>query len=688
MPTKKHSVCALDCPDTCSVLVTIDDTGHATKLAGDPTHPFTRGFLCAKVTKYLDRQYHPQRLLYPMRRVGAKGEGRFERISWDTALDEIAERLTQISRAHGSEAVLPYSYAGTMGLLNGSGMDRRFFHRLGASRLDRTICASTGGLAIDRSQGNRLGMRPDHFAQSRLIIAWGANILGTNVHLWPEIVSARRNGAKFYVIDPVKNRTGRLADKHFALNPGSDLALALGLAHIILRDRLQDDDYISRHANGFAELQLLAAEYPPERVAQLTGMPINDIESLAHAYATLQPAAIRLNYGVQRTDRGGSAVRAIAALPILTGAWQRPGGGLQLSTSGAFQFNSPALERPDLQCSSPLGREARLVNMSQLGHALLDLDNPPVKAIVVYNSNPAAVAPHQSRVTAGFRRSDLFTVVLEQLQTDTADFADIVLPVTTFLEHTDLYRAYGHYHVQLARPALPAAGEAKPNVEIFRLLAKRMGFAEPCFNDSEDDLIRALLNTSSPYLNGITLERLDAERSIQVNLPDNFPFAEGGFTTPSGKFEFGASDLDYSAPVESRHGDTALFKKFPLELIASKNDEGMNSTFGYRREVDKQSARLSIHPADAQARGIATGTPVKIFNDRGACYLTAEIGTDVQPGVVRAPAVRWHRSAPNHVGINHLTSERPTDLSQGPTFFSCLVEVAPAQTYLAEERNS
>jgi anaerobic selenocysteine-containing dehydrogenase len=683
MATKAKSVCALDCPDTCALTVSINEDGRAIKLSGDLEHPFTRGFLCAKVTKYLDKQYHAERLLHPLRRVGAKGEGRFERMSWEAALEEIAERLSGISTQHGPESILPYSYAGTMGLLNGSGMDRRFFHRLGASRLDRTICASAGGAALELSQGLRVGMAPEDFAHARLIVAWGANILGTNVHLWPEIVAARRNGAKFYVIDPVKNRTGRLADKHFAIFPGSDLALALGMAHIILRDGLEDLDYVDQHTSGLKEMKDLAAQYPPERVSALTGISADDIEVLAREYATSRPAAIRVNYGVQRSDRGGSAVRAIAALPVLTGAWRRRGGGLQLTTSGAFQLNSQALERPDLQNASPLGRPARVVNMSHLGSALLDLDQPPVKALVVYNSNPAAIAPHQSKVRQGLRREDLFTVVLEQMCTDTAQYADILLPVTTFLEHTDLYRAYGHYYLQLARPALPAAGETKSNVEIFRLLAKRMGFSEACFDDSEDDMIRGLLDTPSDYLRGITLERLDSETSIPLNLNGGaagpfLPFAEGGFQTPSRKFEFGAGQLDYSAPFESRLGDSDLWKKFPFELISSKNDDGMNSTFGYRADVSAQTGRVSIHAADAALRGIVDGAVVKVFNDRGTCYLTAQINDDVQRGVLRVPSVGWQRNTSEKLGINHLTSERLTDIGGGPTFFSCLVDVSLA----------
>jgi anaerobic selenocysteine-containing dehydrogenase len=677
---QKHSVCALDCPDTCALVLNIDPAGHATKIAGDPQHPITRGFLCGKVAKYLEREYHPDRLLYPLRRTGAKGEGKFARVTWDDALAEIAARLSAISNEEGSEAILPYSYAGTMGVLNYGGMDRRFFHRLGASRLDRTICSSTGGVALTASQGARFGIEPEQFAHSKLIIAWGANILGTNSHLWPFIVEARRKGAKFYVIDPVKNRTGRAADKHFAVNPGSDLALALGLMHVILRDQLEDRAYIESYTNGFSEIAALAGNYPPSRVAALTGISEGEIETLAREYATIQPAAIRLNYGVQRSDRGGAAVRAVAALPILTGAWRQAGGGIQLTNSGAFEFNTAVLERPDLQALSPLGREARLVNMSRLGHALLELAEPQVRALVVYNSNPAAIAPNQTKVVEGLKRDNLFTVVLEHFQTDTADYADVILPATTFLEHTDIYRAYGHYYLQLARPALPAPGETKSNVEIFRLLAKRMGFTDPSFDDSEDQMIEALLSSGSPFLEGITLDRLERERSVRLNISPPgkpfLPFATGGFRTASGKFEFGAEFLAYTPPHESRFGDFALHQKFPLELISGKNDDSMNSTFGYRDEVDKQTSLVSIHPADAARRNIADGALVRVWNDRGECHLRAKVNGDVQPGVVRARSLGWAKIAQDRRSINHLTSDRLTDMGGGPTFYSCLVEVA------------
>jgi len=678
MPEVRHSVCALDCPDTCSLLVNFDGE-KGSNLRGDPNHPITRGFLCGKVARYLEREYSTDRLLYPQKRIGAKGQGKFERISWDEALDTITTRLASIAAEFGSEAVLPYSYAGTMGLLNGGGMDRRFFHRLGASRLDRTICSAAGGAGLVATLGFKYGTEPEQFRHSKLIIAWGANILATNVHLWPFIVEARRNGARFYTIDPVRNRTGKLSDKHFSVYPGSDLALALGLMNVIIGENLHDRDYVSSYTQGFDELKALATKYPPERVEALTGIDRADIVSLAREYATTRPAVIRLNYGTQRSERGGTAVRAIAALPALVGSWREAGGGVQLSTSQAFRLNKDGLEMPELQLRSPLGREARLVNMTELGKALTSLNDPPVKAMVVYNSNPASIAPNQNLVLQGMRREDLFTVVLEQFQNDTADHADILLPVTTFLEHTDLYLAYGHYYLQLARPALPSPGETKSNVEIFRLLAERIGFDEPCFQDSEDDMIRTLLASEHPFIKGITLEQLDREGSVRLNVsPDGepyLPFARGGFGTPSGKCEFHAEALEYQPPTESRFGSADLHSKFPLEMISAKSHDSMNSTFGNQTWTHRQTSVLLLHRDDAEPRGIMSGDRVRMFNARGSCTLVAEVDGEVRSGVVCAPSLRWNKLAPESRNVNALTSDRLTDMGGGPTFYSCLVEV-------------
>jgi anaerobic selenocysteine-containing dehydrogenase len=670
----RHSVCALDCPDTCSLLINVED-GRGSKLRGNPAHPVTQGFLCGKVARYLEREYHSNRLLYPQRRTSAKGEGHFERISWDEAIDTIAARLEAVAKESGPEAILPYSYAGTMGLLQGSGMDRRFFHALGASRLDRTICSTAGMAGMTAALGNRYATEPEQFKHSKLIIAWGANILGTSVHLWPFIVEARRNGAKFYVIDPHRNRTGAAADKHFFINPGSDTALALAMMHVIIGEGLFDAAYVAEHTEGFPELRERVLAWTPQRAAELTGIPAEEIVTLAREYATTRPAAIRVNYGVQRSERGSMAVRAIGLLPALIGSWREIGGGIQLSTSQAFRLNRDALERPDLQ-QKALGREARLVNMTELGAALTTLDSPRVGAIVVYNSNPAAIAPNQNAVLTGFRRKDLFTVVLEQFQTDTADHADILLPVTTFLEHTDLYLAYGHYYLQLARPALPAPGETKSNIEIFRLLAQRMGLNDPCFGDTEDQMIRALLDSEHPNVKGITLEELEREHFVRLRIPQPFrPFEHGNFGTSNGKCQFHAETLDYTPPIESRHGDANLRTKYPFELISPKNDDSMNSTFGHREEVDRQTASLQINAEDAQRLGIQECDSVRVYNARGSCVLTATVDGAVRPGVLCAPSVGWAKRFPGNRGINAVTSERLTDAGGGPTFYSCLVQL-------------
>jgi anaerobic selenocysteine-containing dehydrogenase len=659
----RHSTCPLDCPDACSLLVTVED-GRATALRGNPAHPITQGFLCAKVARYLEREYHPGRLQFPLRRIGPKGEGQFTRITWDEALEEIVARWKALAAQYGPESVLPYSYAGTMGYLQGSGMDRRFFHRFGASRLDRTICSSAGGVGWTAAYGARFGTAPQDFAHSKLIIAWGANILTTNVHLWPFIVEARRRGARLVVIDPVTTKVARLADKHLAPYPGSDLALALGLMHVILRDGLEDRDYIAHHTTGIESLRSRAAEFPPERAAELTGIPVGEIEQLAHDYAATRPACIRLNYGVQRSERGSAAVQAISLLPALIGSWKQQGGGAQLTTSGAFEINRSALERPDLQ-QIALGREARVLNMSLLGRVLTEPASPPVQSLCVYNSNPAAIAPNQGLVLKGLAREDLFTVVIDHFQTDTADRADIVLPATTFLEHTDLYFAYGHYSIQFARPVLAPPGEAKSNCDIFRELARRMGFEEPCLRDSDEEMVRQTLDSGSPHLAGVTLERLENEHFVPLNVP-KLPFSEGSCNLD-------ATKLDYRPPVESRLGEGRT--QFPLELVSSKAHDALNSSFGFRAEVDEQTGVLEMHPADAAPRGIANGNTVEVFNARGSLRLTARVGDGVRAGVVRAPMVRWNKRSPEKRNANVLISDRLTDAGGGPTFYNCLVEV-------------
>jgi molybdopterin guanine dinucleotide-containing S/N-oxide reductase-like protein len=700
-----HAVCSLDCPDSCGVLVSVDGAGRARKLEGDPAHPVTRGFLCGKVAKYLDRVYSPDRLLYPMRRKsgvpkgplppGAERES-FERISWDEALDQIAETLARVAREHGPESILPYSYAGTIGKLGYGSMDRRFFHRLGASQLDRTICSTTGGEAFVSVYGHKLGTDTEHFRHARLIIAWGANVHGNNIHLWPEIEQARRNGARLVVIDPYQTRTARLSDWHIAIRPGTDAALALAMMHVIVAEDLHDRSYIEAHTHGFPELADRIRDYPPERAAEWTGIPAEDIRRLAREYATTHPAAIRMNYGVQRSERGGQSARAIAMLPALTGAWRHLGGGVQLSTSGAFAFDDAALQRPDLMFASPLGRAARVVNMSRLGHALTELSEPPVKALVVYNSNPAAIAPNQNAVVRGMSRRDLFTVVHEQFFTDTADYADFVLPATTFLEHSDIQGAYGHYYLQHSAQSIEPIGEARSNVWFFGQLAQRMGFPEACFRDTEGDLIAQALATASdprhPQMHDLTPDRLKAEGHIRLRFPGEaegkpfLPFAEGGFGTPSGKAEFysdafAAAGLDplpgFTPPDESSRGRDRS-AAYPLEFLGRKADNFMNSTFAnlvpHQRMESATRDRLEIHPRDAALRGIADGDWVEVANDRGRIRLRAKVGHSVQPGVVAA-RLNWNKLSPGAANVNALTSERLTDFGGGPTFYSVLVEV-------------
>ena len=715
-PRTVHAVCSLDCPDSCGVLVTIDESGRATRLRGDPSHPVTRGFLCGKVAKYLDRVYSPDRLLYPMRRRpgvcktslphGHESES-FERISWDEALDTIAARLAAIAREHGPESILPYSYAGTVALLGYGSMDRRFFHRLGASQLDRTICSETGGQAIISVYGRKLGTDPEAFAKARLIIAWAANIHGNNIHLWPFVEEARRNGAKLIVIDPYATRTARAADWHIPINPGTDSALALGLMHIIVRDGLYDHDYVARWTCGFDQLRERIAEYTPGCVSAVTGISVPDIERLARDYATTTPAVIRLNYGVQRSDNGGAAARAICMLPALTGAWKHYGGGLQLSTSGAFKWDKAALERPDLAQASPLGREARIVNMSVLGQALTEPDSPalgsdpvnrpPVHALFVYNSNPAAIAPDQSAVLRGLARPDLFTVVHEQFFTDTADYADILLPATTFFEQKDIQGAYGHYYVQLSEQAIEPLGEARSNVWLFSQLAQRMGFTEPCFRDTPDDLIAQALRSNEPdkqhpWLAGITPQTLQAAGGAQrlrfeeeqSNQPF-LPFAEGPFATPSGRVEFYSAALEaqgvdplpaFRPAPESRH--TSERARYPLEFLPRKADNYMNSTFsnlpGHRAMESAFNGVLEIHADDAATRNIVDGDTIEVFNDRGSLALRAHVNGSVRPGVVAA-RLNWNKFSIGGHNVNLLTSQRLNDLGGGPVFYSTLVDV-------------
>jgi molybdopterin guanine dinucleotide-containing S/N-oxide reductase-like protein len=690
-----HAACPHDCPDACGVLITIEN-GRATRIQGDPSHPVTRGFLCAKVAKYLDRVYSPERVLHPMRRVAPKGTGHrdardFQRTSWNELLVEIAARFKTIAAEFGGEAILPYSYGGTLALLGSASMDRRFFHRLGASQLERAICSAAGEAGLKSVLGVKMGTEPEQFRHSRYIIAWGANIHGNNVHLWPFIEEARRAGAKLVVIDPYRTRTAKCADWYLPINPGTDSALALGMMHVIISEGLHDADYISKYTTGFEQLKEKVKDYPPDRVAQWTGISAADIRQLAREYATKRPAVIRLNYGVQRAQGGGMSTRAVAMLPCITGSWKEVGGGLQLSLSGAPGLKRDGLERADLM-QTALGRPARVVNMVELGKALNTLADPPIQALFVYNSNPAAVCPNHNEVIRGLRRADLFTVVHEQFFTDTTDYADIILPATTFFEHKDLQTAYGHYYLQMSHQAIEPLGECRSNVEVFRALADAMGFGDACFRESVDEMIDQALNAPNPWLKGIDRTRLERQGHVRLNFDGSqseasyapfLPFAEGRFQTPSGKAELyspalAAQGLDpvaaFNPPEESRHGKRAA--SFPLELLARKADNFLNSTFSNLPSVQRleEIGLLEIHTADARKRGIRDGDPVRVFNRRGELLLRARVNGAVQPGVVAA-ALNWAKLTAGGSNINALTSEKLTDMGNSATFYSVLVEV-------------
>ncbi len=689
-----RAVCPHDCPDACGMLVTLDGE-RAVAVRGDREHPFTDGFLCHKVSRYTERVYHRDRLQFPLRRVGPKGSGQFERISWDAALDEIAARFKAITEgSHGPQAILPYSYCGTMGKVQSEGLDRRFFHRLGASLLDRTICATAGGTGYTMTIGSKQGTDPEAFNQSRYIINWGSNTAVTNMHLWVRMVEARkRHGAKIVTIDPFRSVTAARSDWHLAPRPGTDAALALGLMHVIFRDGLADDAYLRDFCLGGDELrERVLSDYTPVRVADITGLDSADIERLAREYATTPPSVIRINYGLQRHAGGGMAVRTIACLPAVIGAWRHPAGGILLSTSGTFAFDLAAVQRPDL---IPSG--TRTVNMTQLAEALHgELSGPPVEALYVYNSNPAAIAPDQQRVLAGLRREDLFTVVHDQFPTDTVDYADIVLPATTQLEHFDLHGSYGHQFVQVNVPAIAPLGESRCNTEVFRGLARRLNFEPELFDVSDEQLARELLWETEPLENvpaamrGITLDRLKNEGAIKLNGDASAtwtaPFANGGFATPSGKCELRCERLaqlgldplpTFIPPAESPASAPELAKRFPLQLLSPPSPHFLNSTFV---EVDslRRSAiepQLEISVADAAARDIQHGDLVNVFNDRGSFVARALVGDNVRSGVVVSPSIWWNKHSPGHRNCNSTTPTRLTDLGGGATFFDNLVQV-------------
>ncbi len=678
-----RGACPHDCPDTCALHVTVAE-GRAIKVEGDPHHPTTRGVLCTKVARYLERTYSDQRVLHPLRRIGAKGSGRFERIGWDEALDTIASRFKEIAAsADGPQAIVPYSYAGTMGLLQCASMDRRFFHKLGASLLDRTICASAGKAGYAATIGASIGTDLEQFENAKLILIWGSNPVVSNLHLWSRVQEAKRRGARLVAIDPYRSQTAEKCHEHLALLPGSDAALALGMMHVLIAEELIDRDYIDRYTLGFDGLEQRVRDYPPSRVASLTGLPEDRIVALARDYGTIAPAVIRLNYGMQRHAGGGMAIRTVACLPALVGAWRHPAGGALLSSSGTYPVDHAALERPDLIWNQP-----RTINMSTIGDALLEAVDPPIRALFVYNSNPVAVAPDSGKVVAGFAREDLFCVVHDVFLTDTADHADIVLPATTQLEHLDVHSSYGHLYALANNPAIAPLGEAKPNTEVFRLLAARMRFNDPCFTETDESMAANAFIAGHPRMEGIDWETLKAQGWQRLNVPAPYaPFAEGNFPTPSGKCEFYSESLrrqgldplpTYTPPRESAVSDPALARRFPLAMLSPPARNALNSTFGglpVFLETEK-TPWLDIHAEDAGARGLSEGDKVRVFNDRGAFVVTARVTDRTRPGVVVAPSIWWRKLSPDGTNANMVTGQALTDMGRAATFYDVLVEVA------------
>jgi anaerobic selenocysteine-containing dehydrogenase len=674
-----HLACPHDCPDTCALDVTVEN-GVAVDVKGGDM-PFTAGVLCTKVDRYLERTYSPERVLHPLKRLGRKGEGRFERISWDEALDTIAARFKAIA-AEDPQQILPSSYAGTMGLVNYAGMDRRFFYRLGATLLDRTLCSSAGKAGVKITLGGSFGTNVEHAADARLIIIWGSNPVVSNLHFWTRCQEAKRRGARLVIIDPRRNETAEKCHQHIALLPGTDGALALALMHVIIGEGLHDREYVARHTVGFERLAERVKEWPPERAAAICGVTAGEITALAREYAATEPALIRVNYGMQRCHGGGMAVRSIACLPALVGAWRHPAGGVVLTTAGFYGLNHQALERPDLILGKP-----RTINQSAIGDALASAQ-PPVKAVYVYNNNPVAVCPDSRKVIAGFSREDLFCVVHDLFLTDTADYADIVLPATSQLEHYDIHQSYGHVYVQANQPAIAPLGESKPNAEVFRLLAKRMGFTDDCFDDSDEDLCRQALASQSPTLEGVDWDGLKASGWMRLKVPDA-PFANGGFPTPSGKCEFYSESaarqgLDplptYVPPYEGPTSNPDLARRYPLAFISPPHRHFLNSSFANLEFARKDAGEptLEMHPADAAPRGIADGMLVRILNDRGDFTAVARLNGRTRPGVVIAPSVWWKKLSPDGRNANEVTSQAIADLGGAATYYDCLVEVASA----------
>jgi len=649
------------------MLVTVDETGRATQVKGDPNQPVTAGFLCGKVSNYLDRVYAPDRLLHPLIRTGPKGVADFRRASWAEALDSVATGLQRAIDDHGAESILPYSYLGTMGLLQSDLMSARVMNALGASELVRTICATAGMVGTVMTHGLSPEVDPELWPHARYIICWGWNPMSTAPHLWRLLLEARRAGARLVVVDPYRSRTARVADEHLQPLPGTDAALALGMMRAVLDAGLQDEAWCREHADGFDDLVARVGDWPPERCSEVCGVPADDIARVGRDFAATQPALLRLGVGAQRHLGAPAAYRTIASLPALVGAWRHVGGGCSyLPTATAAAVSSEAHKRTDLR-PGPV----RSINMSQLGTALTDpAMEPPVAALVCWNSNPAQVAPDQSRVLEGLRREDLFSVVAEQFMTDTAAHADVVLPATTQLEHLDAVFSWGHHYITINESAIPPLGEARSNTDIFRAIAQRMDLDDPCFADTDDDLLKALF---ADHPAGLDLDELRATGFAKIDLGQaDAPHAEGCFLTPSGRMVLHA---EFEAPAEVL--DAELAKRFPLAMVTPKTHLFLNSTFANQERQHSAQPKpfVVVSPHDAESRGVADGATVRVFNDRGAFQCEARVSDDARPGLLVAPTGWWSRDYEGGLGAQVTTSERLSDVAAAPTFNDNRVEV-------------
>lgn len=661
------SVCALDCPDTCALHITVDGD-RVVHLAGDPEHPITRGFACVKTARYPERQEQSDRLLHPMRRVGRKGEGRFERVSWEVALDAIADRVRETLETDGPQSILPYHYAGTMGVIQGDS-PRAFFRALGALELDQTICATTGGAGWEANYGpNKLSPDPEDVVHARTIILWGINALRSNSHLAPILKEARKQGARILHIDPYRNETSRFCDEHWQIRVGTDAALALAIGGEILRRSWQDREYVERYALGLDDYMTACEEWPLERAAIYCDVPLSELERLVHDMASRPPCFIKVGYGLTRNEGGGNAMRAITLLPALLGSWKQRGGGASLSTSGAFQLHRDTITGKHLE-----SRSSRHVNMNLLGKEL-DPETSTIRGLFVFNSNPAAVAPDSSAVRKGLSREDLFTVVLEHFQTDTADYADYLLPATTFLEHPDVYTAYGHYYLQYAEPVVAARGLAKPNRWVFQEIARRLGLTDPCLYWDTDELIVEMLRSPNPWLHGITPEKLKTEKSIKLKLPEPFlPYAQGSHYE-DGKIRF-------SPPPQQLEFDEQPNDEFPLRLISPPGAVVVNTTMGNVPSILKMAGgepSVLIHPDDAKKYGLRDSEHASIASAQGTIQRKVTVTDETRPGVVIAVGQWWPKLAPDRKSLNDLTSQRLTDLGGGSMFGNAVVRIAPA----------